>query len=71
MTSTGGAFKVFERLQPLTREGFQLIVNIGGETDRPNVGCQICLPRESVTPIVETSALIRPTKRSRQDRGNQ
>jgi hypothetical protein len=29
MTSTGGSFKVFERRQPLNREGFQLIVNIG------------------------------------------
>jgi hypothetical protein len=50
MTSTGGSFKVFERLQPLTKEGFQLIVNIDGETDRPYVDCQICLLRESVTP---------------------
>ena len=37
-----GSFKVCERLQPLTREGFRLIVDIGGETDPPNEDyCQI------------------------------
>jgi hypothetical protein len=35
------SWKVFDRLQPLTKEGFQLIVKIGGETDPPNdaIGC--------------------------------
>jgi hypothetical protein len=28
------SWKVFDRLQPLTKEGFQLIGEIGGETDR-------------------------------------
>jgi hypothetical protein len=32
------SWKVFDRLQPLTEAGFQLIVNIGGETDRPMNG---------------------------------
>jgi hypothetical protein len=37
-----GSYKVFERLQPLTREGFQLIVTIGSEIDPPNEDyCQI------------------------------
>jgi hypothetical protein len=36
------SMKVFDRLQPLTKEGFQLIVKIGGETDPPNEWyCQI------------------------------